>query len=118
MSSQELCMRGFSPKERRVYLWRNLLNASSGTLPPPARCLYICERINKAQSAFFSPGQLGTFQGLYLTPSHLKVLWNVVHRCLQSCVGTRARLGYATFDAQLRKRIVSTLYAIRTSVHA
>ena len=25
------------------------------------------------------------------------------HRCLQSCVGTRARFGYATFDAQLRK---------------
>ena len=27
------------------------------------------------------------------------------HRRLQSCVGTRARLGYAAFDAQLRKRI-------------
>ena len=27
------------------------------------------------------------------------------HRRLQSCVGTRARLGYATFDAQLWKRI-------------
>ena len=25
------------------------------------------------------------------------------HRCLQSCVGTWARFGYATFDAQLRK---------------
>ena len=25
------------------------------------------------------------------------------HRCLQNCVGTQARLGYAAFDAQLRK---------------
>ena len=25
-----------------------------------------------------------------------------VHRCLQSCVGTWAKLGYAAFDAQLR----------------
>ena len=35
------------------------------------------------------------------------------HRCLQRCVGTQARLGYAAFDAQLRKRILSlhcTLY--------
>ena len=41
------------------------------------------------------------------------------HRRLQSCVSTRARLGYATFDAQLWKAyFVTTLYAIRTSVHA
>ena len=40
------------------------------------------------------------------------------HRRLQSRVGTRAKLGYAAFDAQLRKRIVTTLYAIRTSVCA
>ena len=36
------------------------------------------------------------------------------HRCLKSCVGTRTRLGYAAFDAQLRKRILSlhfTLYS-------
>ena len=34
-------------------------------------------------------------------------------------MGTRARLGYATFDVQLRKAyFVTTLYAIRTSVHA
>ena len=39
------------------------------------------------------------------------------HRRLQSCVGTRAWLGYATFDAQLWKAyFVSTLYTIRTSV--
>ena len=41
------------------------------------------------------------------------------HRCLQSCVGTQARLGYAAFDAQLQKAyFVTTLYAIRTSVSA
>ena len=35
------------------------------------------------------------------------------------CVGTWARLGYATFDAQLQKAyFVATLYAIRTSVRA
>ena len=34
-------------------------------------------------------------------------------RCLQSCVGTWARLGYAAFDAQLRKAyFVTTLYTI------
>ena len=33
------------------------------------------------------------------------------HRGLQSCVGTRARLGYAAFDVQLRKVcFVTTLY--------
>ena len=39
-------------------------------------------------------------------------LW--YHRRLQSCVGTRARLGYAAFDAQLRKRIAlhCTLYMV------
>ena len=31
-----------------------------------------------------------------------------IHRHLQSCVGTRARLGYAAFNAQLRKHIVTT----------
>ena len=41
--------------------------------------------------------------------------WEHVHRHLQSCVGTRARLGYAVFDAQLWKAyFVTTLYAIRT----
>ena len=44
-------------------------------------------------------------------------LWDRCHRHLQSCVGTQARLGYAAFDAQLRKMyFVTTLYAIRTSV--
>ena len=33
------------------------------------------------------------------------------HRRLQSWVGTRAKLGYAAFDVQLRKRIVTTLYS-------
>ena len=48
---------------------------------------------------------------------HLQV--SQYHRRLQSCVGTRARLGYATFDAQLRKAyFVTTLYAIHTSVRA
>ena len=43
--------------------------------------------------------------------------WCVWHRRLQSCVGTRAGLGYAVFDAQLRKAyFVTTLYAISTSV--
>ena len=42
----------------------------------------------------------------------------IQHRRLQSWVGTRARLGYAALDAQLRKRIVTSLYAIRTSVRA
>ena len=28
---------------------------------------------------------------------------DTIHKCLQSCVGTRARLGYATFDVQLLK---------------
>ena len=41
------------------------------------------------------------------------------HRHLQSCVGTQARLGYAAFNAQLRKAyFVTTLYAIHMSVHA
>ena len=40
------------------------------------------------------------------------------HRRLQSCVDTQARLDYAAFDEQLWKRIVTTLYAIRTSVLA
>ena len=31
-----------------------------------------------------------------------RIQWSI-HRRLQSCVGTRARLGYAAFDAQLRK---------------
>ena len=41
------------------------------------------------------------------------------HRRLQSYVGNRARLGYAAFDVQLQKAyFVTTLYPIRTSVHA
>ena len=37
----------------------------------------------------------------------------LLHRRLQSCVGTQARLGYAAFDVQLRKAyFVTTLYAI------
>ena len=41
------------------------------------------------------------------------------HKRLQTCVGTRARLGYTTFDTQLRKAyFVTALYAIHTSVHA
>ena len=44
------------------------------------------------------------------------------HRCLQSCVGTWARLGYAAFDAQLRKRTalhrtLYTIVCIRSSVY-
>ena len=53
------------------------------------------------------------------------------HGRLQSCVGTRARLGYAAFDAQLRKAyfvfynpyvlcaciIISTLMLYRGSLH-
>ena len=40
-------------------------------------------------------------------------------RRLQSCVDTRARLGYTALDAQLQKAyFVTTLYAIRTSVHS
>ena len=37
-----------------------------------------------------------------------------IHRHLQSCVGTQARLGYAAFDAQLRKHIAlhCTLYMV------
>jgi len=30
-----------------------------------------------------------------------------IYRCLQSCVGTWAKLGHAAFDAKLRKRILS-----------
>ena len=42
-----------------------------------------------------------------------------MHRRLQSCVGTRARLGYAKFDVQLQKQyFVTTLYATHMSVHA
>ena len=42
-----------------------------------------------------------------------------MHRHLQSCVGAWARLGCTTFDAQFWKAyFVTTLYAIRTSVHA
>ena len=40
------------------------------------------------------------------------------HMHLQSWVSTRAKLGYTAFDAQLRKRIVTTLYVIRSSVRA
>ena len=41
-------------------------------------------------------------------------MWHLGHRRLQSCVGTRARLGYAAFDVQLRKRIAlhCTLYTV------
>ena len=50
---------------------------------------------------------------------HLCHMLTIRHRCLQSCVGTCARLGYAAFDAQLQKAyFVTTLYAIQTSVHA
>ena len=40
---------------------------------------------------------------------------DTIHRHLQSCVGIRVRLGYAAFDAQLRKAyfVTTTLYAIR-----
>lgn len=31
-----------------------------------------------------------------------------IHRCLQSCVGTQARLGYVAFDVQLRKAYSAT----------
>jgi len=49
----------------------------------------------------------------------LKLQTAPVHRRLQSCVGTRARLGYTAFDAQLQKvYFVTTLYAIRMSVRA
>ena len=40
------------------------------------------------------------------------------HRRLQSWVGTWPKLGYAAFDVQLRKCIVTTLFAIRMSVCA
>ena len=44
-------------------------------------------------------------------------MWNIVereHRYLQSCVGTWARLGYAAFDAQLRKAyFVTRVYTVR-----
>ena len=53
-------------------------------------------------------------QGMYI---HMCQKYS--HRRLQSCVGTRARLGYAAFDAQLRKvYLVTSLYAKCTSVHA
>ena len=44
----------------------------------------------------------------------LKDYGTYLHRRLQSCVGIRARLGYAAFDAQLRKRIAlhCTLYTV------
>ena len=35
------------------------------------------------------------------------------HRRLQSCVGTQARLGYAAFDAQLRKAYFVTTLTVR-----
>ena len=40
---------------------------------------------------------------------------DTIDRRLQSCVGTQTRLGYAAFDAQLRKVyfVTTTLYAIR-----
>ena len=41
------------------------------------------------------------------------IVFNLYQGRLQSCVGTRAKLGYAAFDAQLRKAyFVTTLYAI------
>ena len=41
------------------------------------------------------------------------------HRRLQTCVGTRARLDYSAFDAQLQKAcFVTTQYAIHMSVRA
>ena len=39
-----------------------------------------------------------------------------MHRCLQSCVGTRARLGYAALDGQLWKAYFGTLY-VRLCTH-
>ena len=41
-----------------------------------------------------------------------------VHRCLQSCVGTWARLGYTEFHAQLQKAyFVATLYTVHCTMY-
>ena len=59
------------------------------------------------------------FHLLVATYSYWGNLHACVHRRLQSCVGTLARVGYAAFDAQLQKAyFVITLYTFRTSVHA
>ena len=58
---------------------------------------------------------------ILFTGSYLLLLGGLacVHRRLQSCVGTLARVGYAAFDVQLQKAyFVITLYAFHTSVHA
>ena len=50
----------------------------------------------------------------YSCPHPLNEHGALHHRRLQSCVGTWARLGYAAFDAQLRKRVAlhCTLYTV------
>ena len=69
----------------------------------------------QAPPAFFTEAKVAK-GGVYLWDSTVHT-WIACHRHLQSCVGTQVRLGYAAFDAQLRKMyFVTTLYAIRTSV--
>ena len=56
--------------------------------------------------------------GLRCQGMYINMCQKYSRRRLQSCVGTWARLGYAAFDAQLRKvYFVTSLYAICTSVH-
>ena len=55
---------------------------------------------------------------ILFTGSYLLLLGGLacVHRRLQSCVGTLARVGYTAFDVQLQKvYFVITLYAFCTS---
>ena len=65
-------------------------------------CMYCC--------SYFS-------EHLRNTPLNIDAI--SIHRRLQSCVGTRARLGYAAFDAQLRKEFFLSLHCtlyVRLSV--
>ena len=70
--------------------------------------------LNKARPIPSHPTAQNTFQSIpgliSCTAVHIDLMarkFMVVenHRCLQSCVGTWERLGYAAFDAQLRKSV-------------
>ena len=66
-------------------------------------------------------GDIYHLMGGHLWHKWVGQLWQskLFHWRMQSCVSTRAKLGYAVFDAQLRKAyFVTTVYAIHTSVHA
>ena len=63
------------------------------------------DRVSRKYGPPFATLALVQNTGGAYNPNHQPLY--VRHRRLQSCVGTRARLGYSAFDEQLGKRILS-----------